>query len=102
MNTQEIVNLVGPVAAKFAVDQLTKVIPNLRSWQIQLIAVAVGTVGAWLAKFIGGADLTASQAVLVGVLAIVVNEAGNSIKTLREDKGLKPGDNAGIINRKDD
>lgn len=101
MNNQEIVNLVGPVLAKFAVDQIRKFLPKLPKWKIQLLAMGLGSVGAWATKFVGGADLTAIQAILVGLLSIVVNELGNSIKEARKDKGLKPGDNAGIIYQKD-
>lgn len=96
MNANEWINLAGPLLAKFVVDLLRNFLPKLRAWQVQLLAIVIGSAGAWAAKFAGGADLPVWQVVALGCLAIVVNEAGNTIKGFREDKGPNGG-NAGVI-----
>jgi hypothetical protein len=96
MDTQTLINLIAPLAAKFAVDALRRFWPKLRAWQIQLLAIGTGSVGAWAAKFAGGADLPVWQAVLMGALTIVANEVGNTVKGLREDKGQGSG-NGGLV-----
>lgn len=80
---QEMINLIGPLVAKFVVDFMRKFLTDLSPWKVQIIAVGLGIIGAWAAQFIGGAQLSGWQVVMYGVLSIVVNEVGNAVKALR-------------------
>jgi hypothetical protein len=70
----------APVAAKFVVDLVLKVLPKVPRWLVQVIAVVIGVVATWLAGLAAGTGLPAWQTGLIGASVIIVNEVAKTIR----------------------